>query len=250
MKVHMRTDIGLVRKKNEDFVSQFINLEKEHLVVVADGIGGSNGGEVASHLVVSKLGLNFSMASFKTANRIDVQQWFTEKLTQLNNEIVQKSEKDPELTAMGTTIVFAYFNQKECLIGNVGDSRAYQFKNNKLQILTDDHTFVNALYKMDEITKEEAENHPDRHKLIRAIGIPVENNVEIDYAWHNLQDGDLYLLCSDGLTNMLSDKEITDILQKNMPTDKKADLLVDKAKEAGGRDNITLAIVENKEVSK
>lgn len=245
MKVAIRTDIGLKRSKNEDFVSRFVNQDQDLLVIVADGIGGSKSGEVASRLVVNKLGLAFSVTTFSSMDLEEIKHWFVTELTQINNYIVEQSKCNKELESMGTTIVFAYFSEFTSLIGHVGDSRAY-VQQERLSCLTDDHTFANALYKLSKITKEEAENHPDRHKLIKAIGLPLKGDIEVDFNNNILYDNDIYLLCTDGLTNMVSDDEIEKVLKTEQTLDLKANILLEKAKEAGGYDNISLALIDNK----
>ena len=250
IQIQLQTDVGLKRKQNEDFVSQFVNQNQESLVVLADGIGGNKSGDVASRLVVNKLGLAFSVTDFSTASHEQIEMWFTNKLTELNAELRAKGAEDAQFEEMGTTIVLIYIHQNETLVAHVGDSRAYIFKDNHLHLLTEDHTFVNALYKLDSITKEEAETHPERHKLIRAIGVPIKEQIEVDYLWQQLQVNNLYLLCSDGLTNMLSDQIIEETLKTTTNLTDLANSLVEQAKAAGGYDNISVALIRNEEVQK
>lgn len=244
MKVQIQTDIGLKREQNEDFVSQFENKAKDQLVVLADGMGGHRAGDIASRFVVTKFGLVFSKTDFRKLSHEKIESWFLEELKKLNEEVVAKGQESSELAEMGTTVIAAYIQDDDCLLMHVGDSRGYLLKNNELNLLTDDHTFVNELYKLKMLTKEEAKKHKDRHRLTQAIGVPFE--VKPDLTWFKMGADDLCLLCSDGLTNMVSEKLIEEILNKETSLEVKSQELIDAAKNAGGIDNISVAIFKER----
>lgn len=239
MQIGFRTDIGQKRKNNEDAVGVFYNQREIPLAIVADGMGGHQAGDVASQMLVQNLGSAWEAESLTEQDLI--LQWLLKKIQLENEEIFKHGEEDITLSGMGTTIVAVVPISNRLLLAHVGDSRAYLFTNGEFKQVTEDHSLVNELVKSGEITKEQALVHPRRNVLIRSIGMP--GVVEIDVVDIKWQAGDILLLCSDGLTNMLSDEEIKNILQSEITLDQKLDLLIRLANEAGGRDNITVLMM-------
>lgn len=243
MQIGFRTDIGQKRKNNEDAVGVYYNQEDIPLAIVADGMGGHQAGDVASQMLVQNLGEAWEI---ETVTEQDViLQWLLKKIQLENEKIFEQGEQNISLSGMGTTIVAVVPIGNKLLLAHVGDSRAYLFSNGEFKQVTEDHSLVNELVKSGEITKEQALVHPRRNVLVRSIGMP--GVVEIDVVDIDWQSKDILLLCSDGLTNMLSDEEIANILQSEITLEQKLDMLINLANEAGGRDNITVLIMVNQE---
>ena len=238
------TDPGRVRERNEDCVSVCENAMKEKLLIVADGMGGHKNGEVASSLALNLICDRFKSIS-SVGNKEDAINWIQTTVSEANVEIFRYVKDHPESQGMGTTVVLAILTPSFLLIGNIGDSSGYVYKNKKIHKITIDHTLVNLLVKSGEITKEEAKNHPKKNVLMKALGSTT--NVEMDI--FNIELGvDGVFLCSDGLTNMLEDSQIAKVLNEEIPLDKKLEKLVFKANNRGGNDNISIACLM-KEVS-
>lgn len=226
--------IGMKRTNNEDAI--YIN-EQKNLYLVADGMGGCNAGEVASNTAISI----FVEAMEKTENEeiLDRMMFATRACNQI---VYQKAKKNVEYTDMGTTLVAACIEKEKVFIIYVGDSRAYRFRDNELCQITTDHSYVMELVKIGSITKEEAEVHPKKNIITRAIG--VREDVEPDIVIADIKEGDKILLCTDGLSNMVSSKEMQEILTKECSTEEKVKKLVLLANHKGGLDNISLILIE------
>lgn len=238
------TDPGRVRERNEDCVSICENGMKEKLLIVADGMGGHKNGEVASSLALNLICERFKNIS-SVGNKEDAINWIQTTVSEANVEIFKYVQLHPESQGMGTTIVLAILTPSFLLIGNIGDSSGYVYKNKKLHKITIDHTLVNLLVKSGEITQEEAKNHPKKNVLMKALGSTT--NVEMDI--FNIELGvDGIFLCSDGLTNMLEDNQISKVLSEDTTLEQKLEKLVFKANNRGGNDNISIACLM-KEVS-
>ena len=169
-------------------------------------------------------------------------QWLVKNIQAENDRVFQKANQYRELDGMGTTIVAAVIIDSELLVANVGDSRAYLYRNFQIKQLTEDHTLVQELVKSGEITEEEAKRHPQRNIVTQSLGITL--NVQIDFVRVTLKNEDTILLCSDGLSNMLEDQYIKEILGNYSDVNTQAQKAVLAANEAGGRDNITVAIAK------
>ena len=231
------TDPGKVRERNEDSVAICENGTKEKLLIVADGMGGHKNGEVASHLALDHITKRFESIS-SVGNKEDAISWIQTTVSEANVEIFKYVAEHPQSQGMGTTIVLAILTPAFLLIGNIGDSSGYVFKNKKLHKITVDHTLVNLLVKSGELTEEEAKNHPKKNVLMKALGS--STNVEMDI--FNVELGvDGIFLCSDGLTNMLDDGQITKVLNESGSIKEKLEKLVFKANNRGGNDNISIA---------
>jgi len=231
------TDPGKVRERNEDSVAICENGTLEKLLIVADGMGGHKNGEVASKLALNHITERFKNIS-SVGNKEDAINFLQNIVSEANVEIFKYVTEHPESQGMGTTIVLAILTPTFLLIGNIGDSSGYVYKNKKLHKITVDHTLVNLLLKSGELTEEEAKNHPKKNVLMKALGS--STNVEMDI--FNVELGvDGIFLCSDGLTNMLEDSQITKVLNENTTLKEKLEKLVFKANNRGGNDNISIA---------
>ena len=221
------SDIGQVREGNEDSY-----LVIAPLYAVADGMGGHRGGEVASNLALETVQTLFEQGSGTLAEQVE----------QANRAVFDRSQKDRSVSGMGTTLTAALIDGGRVHLAHVGDSRAYLFRAGELSLLTEDHTLVHKMVVEGEITEEEAETHPHRSILTRALG--VDAAVQVDESNVEVAGGDRILLCSDGLTGMVSDEQIREILGRNPDPQPAVDELVKEANRAGGIDNITAVILD------
>lgn len=227
------TDTGRQRPANEDSL-----LVRAPLFVVADGMGGAQAGEVASHMAVE---------SFKHGlpNRADPQESLVELAEEANARINERSRSDARHAGMGTTITAAYVGEQDVSIVHVGDSRAYCLRDGELLRLTDDHSLVDELIRQGRLTPEEAEEHPQRSVITRALG--PEPTVEVDARSFRGRAGDVYLLCSDGLTTMVGEEELARVLSEHDRLRDAGRALIAAANEAGGKDNITVVLARLEE---
>ena len=229
-----RTDVGKVRANNQDAP---IVSEKLRLYGVADGMGGHKGGEVASTSARDDLlreleGKTPSVAALSGA------------IEEVNRQIYHQKEHDDALTGMGTTLSVLWMSDNFVYIGHVGDSRVYLLRDGEFKQMTLDHSLVEQLVREGVLTEEEAQNHPMRNIITRAIG--TDESVEVDVVVEERRKGDLWLACSDGLHGLVDDRQMRDALRQYAP-EKAADVLLKAALDAGGRDNVTLVIVHDGE---
>ncbi len=229
-----RTDVGKVRANNQDAP---IVSEKLRLYGVADGMGGHKGGEVASTSARDDLlreleGKTPSVAALSGA------------IEEVNRQIYHQQEHDDALTGMGTTLSVLWMSDNFVYIGHVGDSRVYLLRDGEFKQMTLDHSLVEQLVREGVLTEEEAQNHPMRNIITRAIG--TDESVEVDVVVEERRRGDLWLACSDGLHGLVDDRQMRDALRQYAP-EKAADVLLKAALDAGGRDNVTLVIVHDGE---
>ena len=229
MRVGAKTDIGKVREVNEDSYGYH-----GRLFVLADGMGGHEAGEIASAIAVETV-LAADLGDAPTTR-------LHQAILDANRAILAEVEKHPEHAGMGTTINVLYLDITQAYITNVGDSRIYRLSGGRLKQLTADDSLVAQLVKNGSITEEEAKVHPRRNVLIQALGM--EGNLEFEVTTVGIAPGDKFLLCSDGLTGMFDEKTITSYLDADMAPQSIAEQLVGAADEAGGRDNITVIVVE------
>ncbi|MGE5455765.1 MAG: Stp1/IreP family PP2C-type Ser/Thr phosphatase [Ignavibacteriales bacterium] len=231
------TDQGKVRSHNEDSVTIVTNKSNEYLLAVADGMGGHRGGEIASSIAISHIGHRFvEMGS--VGNKEDAINWLKDIVSEANLQIYKYTSENIESAGMGTTIVLALLTKEFLLIGNIGDSSGYVIKDNRLHKITTDHTLVELLVKSGKLTAEEAKNHPRKNVLMRALGA----NTKVEMDVFDVETGvDGILLCSDGLTNMLSDEQIMKVLNENLGAEEKVQKLIYKSNNRGGTDNISIA---------
>ncbi len=246
MEYYYITDPGKVRLRNEDSVCICENMQGEKLLIVADGMGGHKDGEIASSIALNLICDRFTNIS-SVGNKEDAINWIQSTVSEANAQIFKYEKEHSESEGMGTTIVLAVLTNSFLLIGNIGDSSGYIFKNKKLHKITIDHTLVNLLVKSGELTPEEAKNHPKKNVLMKALGS--SPNVEMDIFSVELNIDGIFL-CSDGLTNMLDDVQIAKVLSENTSIKDRLEKLVFKANNRGGTDNISVAYLEiNKEES-
>ncbi len=231
------TDPGKVRDHNEDSVTVLKNASGEILLAVADGMGGHRGGEIASSIAISHIGKRFSEIS-SLGNKEDAINWIKDVVSEANVQIYKYTSEFPESAGMGTTLVLAVLTNQFLLFGNIGDSSGYVFKNEKIHKITTDHTLVNLLVKSGELTEEEAKDHPRKNVLMRALGATTK--VEMDI-FDVERDVEGVMLCSDGLTNMLDDDQISRVLCEKSSVEEKMTKLIIKSNNRGGTDNISVA---------
>lgn len=239
MEINFQTDVGQKRNTNQDYAGLFKNEAGMELAILADGMGGHQAGDVASQMAVSNIGLSWE-ASDVTSSEKTVQ-WLIKKIQDENEVIYQKGQTQDQFLGMGTTIVTAALLENSFVLANVGDSRAYLVRDNELFQLTEDHSLVNELVKSGEITREMAMNHPRKNVLTRSLGMP--NTVEVDVTNHLWAPNDYIILCSDGLTNMVTEAEILKTINSDNTLEEKISTLIRAANSAGGLDNITVLVI-------
>lgn len=230
------SDVGKKRQKNED--SYLIN-DGLRLFVVADGMGGHAGGEYASRIAITTIEEYFSNSEKDQRSKPDA--LLEDAVKDAGSRIIAKAEEDRALRGMGTTVIAMHIHEKKAIFGHVGDSRAYLFRDGVLEQLTEDHSLVNEQVKSGLISEEEAKTHQFKNIITRSLGVTPE--VEVDIVSKKLKTGDLYLLCSDGLSNLVDlpemEKELRD--QESVLA---AKTMVDLANKRGGDDNITVIVAE------
>ncbi len=234
-----RTDTGKIRKNNEDSI--FATRDKigcfDNLFIVADGMGGHNAGEVASSHCILYINeyLNDNNVDLDTSGII------MDSIFSANHKIHNKSINEQAHKGMGTTCTLATIKENKIFIGHVGDSRAYLFRKDELRQLTSDHTYVNEMVKKGLMSKEQSLVDPNRNMITRAIG--VDPTVMVDITEESVISGDIILLCSDGLSGLVNDENIESILKEDFEITQKCDLLINKALENGGIDNISVVLI-------
>jgi serine/threonine protein phosphatase PrpC len=230
------SDTGRQRRGNEDAF-----LERAPLFVVADGMGGAQGGEVASRIAIELFADGLTVDDDS-----DPAELLAGRAEEVNAEIYSRAQEDAELTGMGTTLTAAYVGLAEVSLAHVGDSRAYRFHDGHIERLTHDHSLVEELIRQGQLTEEEAEEHPQRSIITRALG--PEPVVDVDMITLDGVDGDIYLICSDGLTSMVAESEVERIVVASPTLEAAGRALIAAANKAGGRDNITVILFRLEEV--
>ncbi len=229
MEVGAKTDKGKVREQNEDTFGY-----RETLFVIADGMGGHQAGEVASAIAVETV-----LAAEIDADLVVSLQ---RAVLNANTAILEEMSKNEDFSGMGTTVAILLLSADKAFVSHVGDSRIYQLTEGNLIQLTDDHSFVAELIKNGSITEEEAKIHPQRNVLTRALG--TQGRLEFEVNCFQIHTGDKFLLCSDGLTSIVAEKNIKEILMSEKEPQAIADHLVEQANKDGGTDNITVIVIE------
>lgn len=235
------TDIGRKRKTNQDSICLDYT---HHFFVVADGMGGHNGGDIASQLTVKV------MPEFlKTHLNLEPQNLMKNMIQEVNREILKTADAQPELHGMGTTVSAILFAGPTLVIGNVGDSRVYMVNNTNIYQMTRDHSFVQEKLNMGIYSREEAVNDPQKNVLVRSVGF--EADVQVDVFNYRICKNDVFLICSDGLHGKVSDSDILHIVQKNISDPARCQLadvqrtvkeLIQQANDNGGQDNISVIV--------
>ncbi len=237
LSVYALTDVGKVRASNQDAL---IVSETLGLYGVADGMGGHNGGETAS------AGTRDGLIAVLTGKEASLDA-LREGVTKVNADLFRQQAEDESLSGMGTTLSVIWMSEHFAYLGHVGDSRIYRFREGKLEQMTDDHSLVGELVRAGYLTPEQAENHPNKNVILRAVG--TEEGIDVDLAVEERKPGDLWMICSDGLHGLVPDARMEEILGGNAP-DAAANLLMDAALSAGGRDNISVVLVRDGEVAR
>ncbi|MFQ5510284.1 MAG: Stp1/IreP family PP2C-type Ser/Thr phosphatase [Candidatus Krumholzibacteriia bacterium] len=238
------TDDGKVRQNNEDAVGkcepngETAQAEKGSLYVVADGMGGHRGGEIASKLAVDTI-----ISWYYASESDDAIEALRQSFIKANDVIHRKSIADVELFGMGTTCTTMVLKQGDAFFAHVGDSRAYVLRGGKLKQVTEDHSLVGEMVRSGILSDEDAQNHPKRNVITRSLGTQEELATDFPSSPYKTADGDVFLLCSDGLTTMVTDDEVEAILKANSPR-KACKELVELANKKGGKDNVTVQIVK------
>ena len=230
LSVGYRTDIGRLRERNEDSL-----LVKDRLFAVADGMGGHRGGDVASAMTLEAL----DQLDVPPEGPLDA---LVEEIRKVNRAVLERGSEDGTLRGMGTTLTALLVEDARAHLAHVGDSRAYLLRDGAFQQLTEDHTLVQRMVREGRITPEQAEHHPQRSILTRALG--VDDELAPDPLTLDIHEGDRILLCTDGLTGMLGEDEIRQVLENEPDAQRAADALVGAANRAGGDDNITVIVVD------
>lgn len=242
MNIFGRSDIGKVRDTNQDTFAFGQLTDETGYLLVCDGMGGENGGNVASQMARDVIcnqiikNLHKGMESNSIRNLIET------SLSAANSTVFSKAKADASLHNMGTTAVLAIISNNSVHVGHVGDSRAYLIHDGKLKLLTRDHSWVQMLLETGEIKQEDIKNHPKKNQLTRAIG--VETKIIIDYNEYEILNDDRLMLCTDGLTNSCADSEMTDIINNSSSSEQAVTALIQAANDDGGYDNITVAMAE------
>ena len=237
MQVFAKTDIGRERKQNEDSYYIANEEDKVQLFMVADGMGGYNAGEVASKMAIDEVKKYIDKHFQK--NKDNIEELLVNAIENANSAIYKKAEKNKELKGMGTTLDVSLIYNSKVYIGHIGDSRVYRIRKDFMRRLTKDHSYVQTLIEDGTITKEEAFNHPKKNMITKALGC--NGKVEPDIYVKTFIKNDILLMTSDGLTNMIKEDEIFNIIKEDK--ENAVNKLVEKANDNGGYDNITVVII-------
>lgn len=237
-----QTDAGRVRDNNEDAVAFD---QATHLCVLADGMGGYNAGEVASsmatELIVSDM-TRWLAEPDHGGVKLNIRTAIADAVDQANHAVFVAAHGNPEWAGMGTTLVVGVFKADRLFLGHIGDSRCYRLRRGRLRQLTNDHTLLQEQLDAGLLSPKQAQTSTHRNLLTRALGVQAQIYTEMGE--HEVVPGDLYLLCSDGLTDMVGDAEITKLLGLKLPLAQRAQGLIQAANAHGGRDNITVLLVK------
>lgn len=238
MKTFSKTDIGMVREVNQDyvFVTEASIGNLPNLLVVADGMGGHRAGEYASRLAVEVLKQELAASTEESPEAM-----MKNAITRANERVLEAARQDAKLSGMGTTLVAATVIDRTLYFANVGDSRLYLLSDDIKQ-LSKDHSLVQEMVRLGGINQEEAKSHPDKNIITRAIG--AKDDVDIDFYEYRLKKGDVILMCTDGLSNMVEDEEMLHIVKCSRDVVEAVEQLIERAKEHGGSDNIGVIVAE------
>ncbi len=238
MKTFSKTDIGMVREVNQDYVyvSDLPVGNLPNLFIVADGMGGHKAGEFASRFTVEVVKDELAKSTEEGPEAT-----IRQAITSANQRLLETAKQDSKLEGMGTTLVVATVIERTLYFANVGDSRLYLL-NNDIKQVSKDHSLVQEMVRLGGIKQEDAKNHPDKNIITRAIG--AKEQVEVDFYEYRLKKGDIVLMCTDGLSNMVEDTEILHIVKGSRDIVEAVEGLINKANENGGKDNIGIVAVD------
>lgn len=241
------THVGMKRNHNED---SFLLVPEANLFIVADGMGGHSSGEIASKIAVEEIAEFFRMTDrdeeatwpFKMNRKMGYHENRMSVAVRLaNTRIVESAVAEPKYKGMGTTVVAVAFKGNVAYIGHVGDSRVYRLRNDKLEQITEDHSLLNDYIKAKKLTPEEIEAFPHKNVIVRALGM--KESVEVDVIKEEPRDGDIYVMCSDGLSGMVTDEQIHEIVSSSLDDlNVAAERLIEAANAGGGTDNVTVVV--------
>lgn len=238
MKTFSKTDIGMVREVNQDYVfateAPIGNLP--NLLVVADGMGGHRAGEYASRLAVEVLKQELEGSTEESPEAV-----MRNAITRANERVLEAARQDAKLSGMGTTLVVATVIERTLYFANVGDSRLYLLSDDIKQ-LSKDHSLVQEMVRLGGINQEEAKSHPDKNIITRAIG--AKDELDIDFYEYRLKKNDMILMCTDGLSNMVEDEEMLHIVKCSRDVVEAVEQLIERAKDNGGNDNIGVIVAQ------
>jgi len=241
------TDTGRVRSHNEDAGGIYYNSQGQLLAVIADGMGGHQAGDVASGMAVSLIKSKWENTG-DLSKPIQIEDWLLHTIYEINKLIYTHAQNNKECEGMGTTLVIAVHVDDFLSIAHIGDSRCYLISQGEIKQITEDHSLVNALVKSGQLSKKDAKHHPRKNIVLRALGS--EENVEADVNVISIEHDDKVLLCTDGLTDKISDEEIFEIIVEHGSSLKEAgEELIESANQRGGDDNISLILLSNDETS-
>ena len=238
MEISLLTDVGQKRTNNQDYVNHYVNRVGRTMIILADGMGGHRAGNIASEMAVTDLGVAWVDTQIDTVN--EVREWFANNLEIENQKINQLGQAEA-YKGMGTTLEAVAIIDNQAIYAHIGDSRISLIRGEEYHQLTSDHSLVNELLKAGQLTPEEAASHPQKNIITQSIG--QKDEIQPDFGIITLEPGDYLLLNSDGLTNMISGSEISDIVTSDISLADKAATLIRFANNAGGLDNITVALI-------
>lgn len=245
MKAFGNSNIGLVRKVNEDafYYQEYYEKGRPFLCVIADGMGGHNAGEVASKMAISHI-IDFFRNNLDKDedNQRDYASFVKKAFIYTNDKVYSSSIENRNYIGMGTTLSLALIIDNQIIIGHVGDSRIYLVKDKSVEKLTTDHSYVAELIKNGTIKPEDAKNHPQKNLITRAIG--TGTTIDVDIIVAELKDANYIIMCTDGLSNVLKEVEIMDVVMLKKDIEEKCNELIESANDKGGYDNITVIIIE------
>ena len=238
MEIALLTDVGQKRTNNQDYVNHFVNRAGRTMIILADGMGGHRAGNIASEMAVTDLGVAWVDTQIDSVN--EVREWFAHYL-EIENQKIHQLGQDEAYRGMGTTLEAVAFIDNQAIYAHIGDSRIGLIRGEEYHQLTSDHSLVNELLKAGQLTPEEAETHPQKNIITQSIG--QKDEIQPDFGIITLEEGDYIVINSDGLSNMVAGSEIYDILKSDLTLPEKAQTLIRFANNAGGLDNITVALV-------
>lgn len=242
MKIYGKTDVGRLRETNQDTFAYGEPFENGYFAIICDGMGGQNGGNIASEMAREKIVNALLRQLRKDLDEKSVRNILLSAFNAANQTIYQKALSNSKLSGMGTTAVASVILQDRLFVAHVGDSRAYLFASGIFTRLTRDHSVVEMLFNKGKISKDELKCHPRKNEITRAVGVLPE--VSVDFTTESFRKGDKLLLCSDGLTGACDDEQISQILEGN-DSARASERLITLANSYGGTDNITVVVIEN-----
>ena len=237
----IESDTGRKREINEDRVAVLKRPDGLLLVLVADGMGGHNAGDVASRMTVDELSARFMDAdAVQFQSKDDKTAWLSEQVLQVNRAVYEHSITHSECKGMGTTLIAVLIEGEDCVLCHIGDSRAYIIGSSMAQV-TRDHSYVNVLVDNGEITQQQAEDHPKKNWILRSLG--TEADIEREMHHFSLAGSSYFLVCTDGLSNKLSERDISSIVRSKASLSQKGKAMVALANDLGGEDNISFVLL-------